>query len=136
MKELSKKELISLRKALIDIQQFIRKVKHRGMPYYYLQFDNMIHNIEIYLYSDDSDIYTISKILFRDWLNANNELIGIPASEWNCVKARGDREEAYRFWELIAVIEAYFEDTDETEKNFYQKNGNYETFLDDQWSNM
>lgn len=122
MKVLKKNDLISLRKALLDVQQFIRKVKKQRMPYYYLQFDNMINNIEIYLYSDDSDVYMISKILFRDWLNANNELIGIPASEWSCEKAFGNREDVYLFLELIANIEVYFQETDETEEDFYQIN--------------
>lgn len=120
MKELNKKELISLRKALMDVQQFIRKVKQQRMPYYYLQFDNMINNIEIYLYSEDTDIYLISEILFRDWLNANNELIGIPSNEWSCMKTFGDKEEVYRFFELIAIVEAYFQETNEIEEDSFK----------------
>ncbi|WP_251392171.1 hypothetical protein [Mediterraneibacter agrestimuris] len=120
MKELNKKELISLRKALMDVQQFIRKIKPQRMPYCYIQFDNMLNNIEIYLYCEDTDIYLISEILFRDWKNANHELLGISASEWNCMKSFGDKGEVYRFWELIAIIEAYFQETNETEEDFYQ----------------
>lgn len=122
MKKLNRKDLISLRKALMDVQQFIRKVKQREIPYYYLQFDNMINNIDIYLYSEDTDIYLISEILFRDWLNANNELIGIPSNEWSCMKTFGDREKVYRFLELIAAIDVYFQETNETEEDFYQIN--------------
>lgn len=116
MKKLNKSELISLRKALVDVQQFIRKVKKKSPPYYCLKFDNMINNIEIYLYSGDSDLCLISKILFRDWVNANHELIGIPASEWFCGRTTEQAEDAYHFAELIATIETYFLEMEEEDE--------------------
>lgn len=118
MKILNKQELTSLQNALMDVQQFIRKVNQQRTPYYYLQFEKMIHNIGIYLYTDDTDMYKINEILLRDWLNANHRLLGIPGDDWNCGKTVEETGEIYRFFELIAAVEVYFQDEYEMEEDF------------------
>ena len=125
MRRLDRNELISLREALADVLQFVWEVKRQRTTYYGLQFENMINNIGIFLYSGDTDVYMINEILLRDWLNANDELLGIPGSDWFCAKTAKEAEDACRFLELIAIVEAYFLETEEADKeitiNFEQQ---------------
>lgn len=108
MRMLKREELILLREALLNVQKFIRQTEKQKASYYYVQFDNMINNIGIYLLSDDVDLFRISEVLLRDWLNANHELLGVPACELFCGIQNERMEDTYRFWELIATVENYF----------------------------
>lgn len=119
MKELRKEELNSLKNVLEDLQKFIRNKEKKKLPYYYVQFDNMINNIEICLQSEELDTSLISHILFRDWTNANHELIGVSACELLCSDYPEHIEDAYHFIELITVVGSYFteEDVEEYELN-------------------
>lgn len=118
MRKLKREDLILLREALLNVQMFIQSMENQRMPYYYLQFDNMIHNIGIYLLSDDADVCLINEILLRDWMNANHELLGLQACELICEIQNERIEEACRFFELMAIVEAYFlENEEEYEKD-------------------
>lgn len=125
MRELKRVELISLRTALMDVREFIQRTEKQKTAYYYVQFDNMINNIELFFYSGDTDTRLISEILLRDWGNANDELIGIPACELMWIKKPEHKEEIYQLWELIAAVEIYFPEEEEDDDFFYEINENW-----------
>lgn len=108
MRMLKREELILLREVLLNVQKMIQRTEKQQASYYYVQFDNMINNIGIYLLSDDVDLFRISEVLLRDWLNANHELLGLSTCELFCGIQNEGMEETYRFWELIATVENYF----------------------------
>lgn len=118
MRSLKEEQLIPLRNTLREVQKFIREfvneAEQKILPYYYFRFDDMINNIEICLQSEELDLRQISAILERDWRSANHELIGIPGCE-NFAKGIEKKEiTAYRFAELLIVVEEYFEEDGET----------------------
>lgn len=125
MRNLKCEELITLRMALSKVQKFISKVEKKQTSYYYVQFDNMINNIELFFYSGDTDTSLISEILLRDWGNANDELIGIPACELLWIKKPEQKEKIYHLWELIAAVEIYFPEEEEDDEFFYEINENW-----------
>ncbi len=108
MKILKEEELVPLRNALEEVQKFIREIETKTVPYYYLQFDNMINNIEIYIQTDEQDMRHLNKVLLRDWLNANHTLLGVPACRLLYAPAPYEVENACHFIKLIMAVAVYF----------------------------
>lgn len=108
MKELKKEDLITMRESLKKLQGCIRRAEVHETPYYYVQFDHMIHNIAIYLYTGDTDSEALYTVLLRDWLNANHDIIGLSSCKLLQTNDPERNDETFLFLELLTEVEGYF----------------------------
>lgn len=105
--ELKKEELRTLRRALIQLMDFIRHSEWEDEPYFYRSLDNMKNNIEIYFYTHSGEEEQLHKLLVRDWEAANDCCIGIPSCE---LAAEQENKQGLnrRYIELLEQVGRFF----------------------------
>lgn len=129
MREMSRKELIFLKDMLKKVQKFIWERGSGRVPYCYVRFEYMFHNIEIYLQSGEENLQLLCEILQRDWEKANHQLVGISSSKLMNTATYEKMEDAIQFIRMITEIDAFFQEDAGTEELDAEENEEDETFL-------
>lgn len=129
MREMSRKELIFLKDMLKKVQKFIWERGSGSVPYCYVRFEYMFHNIEIYLQSGEENLQLLCEILQRDWEKANHQLVGISSSKLMDTATYEKMEDAIQFIRMITEIDAFFQEDVGVEELDLEENEEDETFL-------
>lgn len=129
MREMSRKELIFLKDMLKKVQKFIWERESGRVPYCYVRFEYMFHNIEIYLQSGEENLQLLCEILQRDWEKANHQLVGISSSKLMDTATYEKMEDAIQFIRMITEIDAFFQEDVGVEELDLEESEEDETFL-------
>lgn len=129
MREMSRKELIFLKDMLKKVQKFIWERGSGRVPYCYVRFEYMFHNIEIYLQSGEENLQLLCEILQRDWEKANHQLVGISSSKLMDTATYEKMEDAIQFIRMITEIDAFFQEEVGVEELDLEEGEEDETFL-------
>lgn len=101
MGKLIKQNLAPLREALDELSDFVRKMDQTEYSYFYRQLERMGYNVEICILVRYDGWEQLEGILLRDWNSIKQMYDEIWYIEWK------DREEQYRFLQLLTLIEWY-----------------------------
>ncbi len=104
---LKREELEPLRNLLEEFLDFVKGLHIEEIPYFSRFIENMNNNLEICRLVQYEGWEQMNQLLKRDWLAANQTLIGIP--DFRIGGEDQEEKDALncRFFELVTGIESY-----------------------------
>ncbi|MEE1087190.1 MAG: hypothetical protein U0L05_08545 [Schaedlerella sp.] len=109
MRKIQEENLSELRNALEKLQKFVDYFSEEYRPYFYRMLDYMKDNIELYLKLGSKDLKKLEKILYRDWIAANNSWYGLSTFQMRKEICNENIEIYYIYGSLVQEIADYFE---------------------------
>ncbi len=107
MKALRKEELLPLKQTIEKVLQLIRKLNLNEIPYFTKFLERMWYNLRTCILVDYEGWEQLEKTLRRDWNEANNIVVGIPAFQFPIDVTSEQKSIEYEFANLLIDIEFY-----------------------------
>lgn len=110
MEEKKRTELVCLKNAVGELQEFVKSFSNGNLPYFYRFLDYMQNNIDLFLRVGGKDYFSLQEVLYRNWYEANNSWIGISTF---CISDEVCEESIdiyYQYAMLVRKVADYFEE--------------------------